>query len=86
MLFLLTLLNRHCIIKTNQEILIKNLEVRYEVLKAKHVLWIVSGIVAVIAMAAGIAVLVDRYLKNKECPDGYIDCSGDDELEFIAEE
>ena len=76
----------HCIIKESQEILIKNLKVRCDALKAKHVLWIISGIIAVIAMAAGIAVLVDRYLKNKECPDGYIDCSGDDELEFIAEE
>ena len=55
-------------------------------LKAKHVLWIISGIVAVAAMAAGIAVFIDRYLKNRECPDGYIDCSGEDELEFITEE
>ncbi len=55
-------------------------------MKAKHVLWILSGIVAVVAMAAGIAVLVDRYLKSKECPDGYIDCSGDDEFEYITEE
>lgn len=55
-------------------------------MKAKHVLWILSGIVAVVAMAAGIAVFVDRYLKSKECPDGYIDCSSDDELEYITEE
>lgn len=55
-------------------------------MKAKHVLWIISGIVAVAAMAAGIAVFIDRYLKNRECPDGYIDCSGEDELEFITEE
>ena len=59
-------------------------EVRLKTLKAKHVLWIVSGIVAVVAMAAGIAVLVDKYLKNKECPDGYIDCCGDEE-ELITE-
>ena len=59
---------------------------RCKALKAKHILWVISGIVAVVAMAAGIAVLVDRYLKSKECPDGYIDCSGEDELEFISEE
>ena len=40
-------------------------------MKAKHVLWIASAIVAVTAMAVGIAVLVDRYISRKECPDGY---------------
>ncbi|MBO5908376.1 MAG: hypothetical protein J6Q67_01120 [Clostridia bacterium] len=55
-------------------------------MKAKHVLWIISGIVAVAAMAAGIAVFIDRYLKNKECPDGYIECCGGEDEELISEE
>ncbi len=53
-------------------------------MKVKHVLWILSGIVAVVTMAVGIAVLVDRMIARKECPDGYIDC-GDDTEEFIEE-
>ncbi len=52
-------------------------------MKLKHVFWILSGIVAVVAMAAGIAVLVDRFITHKECPDGYIECyTGDDEEEI----
>lgn len=47
-------------------------------MKAKHVLWIVSAIVAVTAMAVGIAVLVDRYISRKECPDGYLTFDSDD--------
>lgn len=47
-------------------------------MKAKHVLWIVSAIVAVTAMAVGIAVLVDRYLSRKECPDGYLTFDSDE--------
>ena len=51
-------------------------------MKMKHVFWILSAIVGVIAMAAGIAVLVDRYITRKECPDGYIECyTGEDETE-----
>ncbi len=52
-------------------------------MKLKHLLWIVSGIVAVVAMAAGVAILIDRYVTHKECPDGYIDC---DEDELVIEE
>ena len=47
-------------------------------MKAKHVLWTVSIIVAVTAMAVGVAVLVDRYLSRKECPDGYLTFDSDD--------
>ena len=47
-------------------------------MKAKHVLWIVSAIVAVTAMAVGVAVLVDRYLSRKECPDGYLAFDSDE--------
>lgn len=47
-------------------------------MKAKHVLWIASAIVAVTAMAVGIAVLVDRYISRKECPDGYLTFDSDE--------
>lgn len=53
-------------------------------MKAKHVLWIFTGLVAVITMAVGVAVLVDRYLTRKECPDGYITFDSD-ELEPVEE-
>jgi hypothetical protein len=43
-------------------------------MKLKHVLWIFTGIVAVIGLSVGVAVLVDRFINRKECPDGYIEC------------
>ncbi len=52
-------------------------------MKMKHILWFFTGVVAVIAMAAGVAVLIDRFVTRKECPDGYIDCG---EEELIIEE
>lgn len=39
----------------------------------KHVMWFISIVVAVVAMAAGVAVLVNRYLIDKN----------DEEYEFI---
>ncbi len=54
-------------------------------MKAKHVLWIFAGLVAVVTMAVGVAVLVDRYLNRKECPDGYIECETDDPEETVIE-
>lgn len=53
-------------------------------MKAKHVLWIFTGIVAIVTMAVGVAVLFDRYLSRKECPDGYITFDSD-ELEPVEE-
>ena len=55
-------------------------------MKAKHVLWFLAGIVAVVTMAVGVAVLVDRYLNRKECPDGYIECDTDDVEDDIVTE
>lgn len=43
-------------------------------MKAKHVIWIITGIVAVVAMAAGIAVLVDKYFGDKIAKNNYIEC------------
>ncbi len=54
-------------------------------MKLKHVFWILSAIVGVVAMAAGIAVLVDRFITHKECPDGYIECYTAEDLDQEAE-
>ena len=50
-------------------------------MKFKHVFWIVSAILAICGIAAAIVLLVDRFITNKECPDGYVDC-GEEELVF----
>ena len=42
-------------------------------MKLKHVMWIISGIVAVAAMAAGGAVFVSRFL-TEEDEDNYLEC------------
>lgn len=46
-------------------------------MKLKHVLWIMSAIVAVAAMAAGIAVFVSRFLAEED-EDNYLECDIDD--------
>lgn len=52
-------------------------------MKVKNVLLVVSIIIGVVTMAAGVAVLVDHLLKKKECCDGYIeyDCDVDEVAE-----
>ena len=47
-------------------------------MKLKHVLWIFTGIVAVIGLSVGVAVLVDRFINRKECPDGYLTFDSDE--------
>lgn len=42
-------------------------------MKLKHVMWIVSAIVAVAAMAAGIAVFVTRFLAEEDA-ENYLEC------------
>jgi len=42
-------------------------------MKLKHVMWIVAAIVAVAAMAAGIAVFVTRFL-SEEDEENYLEC------------
>ncbi len=50
-------------------------------MKFRHFMWLLTGLVAVVAMAAGVAVLVNRYLAVKNNAD-YIECDcEDDELE-----
>lgn len=43
-------------------------------MKAKNILIAVSIIIGIVSMAAGVAVIVDRILKKKECYEGYIEC------------
>ncbi len=42
-------------------------------MKLKHVLWVLTGIVAIVTMAAGIAVLVEHFLRPCDDSD-YIEC------------
>jgi hypothetical protein len=51
-------------------------------MKMKHVLWIVAGAVAVIAMAAGVAVIINRYLNHKKAVD-YIECDCEPDSDFL---
>lgn len=50
-------------------------------MKGKHVLWVVSAIVGIVAMAAGVAVLINKYLNDRKTCTEYIecDCSEDEE-------
>ncbi len=52
-------------------------------MKLKSLLVALSIIIGVISMAAGVAVIVDRILKKKDCYEGYIEC--DCEEDEIAE-
>ncbi len=48
-------------------------------MKAKNVIWIVTGIVAVCAIAAGVALFVNRYLlRNDDSKYIECDCSEDE--------
>ncbi len=51
-------------------------------MKLKHLLWTLAAIVAVVAMAVGVAILVDRFITRKECPDGYLECETEDPCEI----
>ena len=47
-------------------------------MKLKHVIWVLTALVAVVAMAAGVAVLINRYLAKKNNTD-YIECDCEDD-------
>lgn len=54
----------------------------------KGFLTVVALVVGIIALAAGVAVFVDRMLKRKECSEGYIECDctpDSDDCEITAE-
>ena len=49
-------------------------------MKAKNILWIFTGLVAVCAIAAGVALFVNRYLLSND-DSRYIECDcSDDEV------
>ena len=51
-------------------------------MKMKNVLIALSVIIGIVSMAAGVAVIIDRILKKKECYEGYIECDcSEDEIE-----
>ncbi|MBQ7106917.1 MAG: hypothetical protein IJN93_05325 [Clostridia bacterium] len=44
-------------------------------MKAKNVLSAIAIVIGIIAIAAGVAIVVDRFLKKRnDCYDGYIEC------------
>ena len=45
-------------------------------MKMKHVLWILTGLVAVAALAAGIAVFVSKFLAEED-EENYLECEVD---------
>ncbi|MBQ7288877.1 MAG: hypothetical protein IJW78_04025 [Clostridia bacterium] len=48
----------------------------------KHIMWFISILVAVVAMAAGVAVLVNRYLIDKDNEEyEFIECDDEEEIE-----
>ena len=54
-------------------------------MKLRHFMWIITALVAVVAMAAGVAVIVNRYLAKKKQTD-YIECDcGDDDFDLEAD-
>lgn len=54
-------------------------------MKLRHVMWIITALVAVVSMAAGVAVLVNRYLNSKKKMD-YIECDCDVDSELFSED
>lgn len=51
-------------------------------MKFKNVLVALSVLVGIVSMAAGVAVIIDRVLKKKECYEDYIECDcAEDEIE-----
>lgn len=47
-------------------------------MKLRHFAWILTALVAVVAMAAGVAVIINRYLAKKNQTD-YIECDCEDD-------
>ena len=49
-------------------------------MKAKSVFWIISAVVAIAALAAGVAVFVSRFLAEED-EDNYLECEVEGEEE-----
>ncbi len=45
-------------------------------MKLKHVMWVLTGLVAVAALAAGIAVFVSKFLAEED-EENYLECEVD---------
>ena len=54
-------------------------------MKFKHLMWIITAAVAVTAMAAGVAVFINRYLNHKKDID-YIECDCEPDPDFLLDE
>jgi len=46
-------------------------------LKLRNVIWIVTAVIAIVSMAAGVAVLVTRHISNNGEQYNYIKCECD---------
>ncbi len=55
-------------------------------MKLKHIMWAVTILIGVVAMAAGVAVIINKYLAKKG-EVGYIECDCDvDEADILEDE
>lgn len=54
-------------------------------MKFRHIAWILAAIVAVVAMAAGVAVIINRYLNHKKDVD-YIECECDPDPDITLDD
>ena len=53
-------------------------------MKFKHLMWIVTAVVGIVAMAAGVAVFVNRYLNTKKNMD-YIECECEPDPDIVLD-
>ena len=53
-------------------------------MKFRTIMWIITGAVAIVAMAAGVAVFVNRYLSAKKDMD-YIECDCEPDPDIILD-
>ncbi|MEE1048307.1 MAG: hypothetical protein U0M60_12915 [Clostridia bacterium] len=53
-------------------------------MKPRHIIWIITGVIAAVAISAGVAVLVNRYLNRKKDMD-YIECDCEPDPDIVDE-
>ena len=54
-------------------------------MKFRTIMWIITAAVAVVAMAAGVAVFVNRYLNTQKDMD-YIECDYDPDPDVVLDD
>ena len=54
-------------------------------MRFRTIMWIVAAAIAIIAMAAGVAVFVNRYLNTKKDMD-YIECDCEPDLDLTLDD